>query len=605
MTSLSALSVDELADGICLRAGRIAAAQAELLLWIAEFDRREGWGGPGMLSCAHWLSWRVGMSLGTARDQVRVARRLEDLAQLAAAFADGRVSYSKVRAITRVAEPDDGIDWVELARSSSAAQLDTLVRGVSRARAYEAAQDDPAQAVWRLRTRTRYDEDGSFVLTVRGPAHLLPVVRAGLEAKKAQLQRERTAAAEDARATVESPVPSTGAEPVPAAAPAEELPEPSSANRSDDGADLDAQAEGWPAGTTRRQVREAADRLTARQRDLGAEQVPGEQSRPDTGRALRPVPVALPTAEHAADDATEPNDADALLALAQEALENEHTTRPEVARRRRWQLTAQLDPVSGWARQADGELLPPSSLTAVLKTLPGRGGVLRLRRLTSADLRRSDLGRDRREVTGKLRELLGAVDGERCRFPGCTRRRKLHAHHVVYWSLGGPTDLALVLICSRHHTLIHAQGFQLELHPDRRLEVRTAEGVPVLHHPAQPWGDPATLAAGCGQLVSAETLPPANTDGRLDLRYAAPSSWHRGPDHPVGRGSRCGTRAAARPGPAADLVPRGRGDARYISRSRRCTADAPRTSNDPTAPPHRSGARRTPARAPTSAASAP
>jgi hypothetical protein len=47
MTGRSALSVDELADGICLRAGRITAAQAELLLWIAEFDRREGWGGPG------------------------------------------------------------------------------------------------------------------------------------------------------------------------------------------------------------------------------------------------------------------------------------------------------------------------------------------------------------------------------------------------------------------------------------------------------------------------------------------------------------------------------------------------------------------------------
>ena len=55
MASLPGLSVDELADGICLRAGRIAAAQAELLLWIAEFDRREGWAGPGMLSCAHWL----------------------------------------------------------------------------------------------------------------------------------------------------------------------------------------------------------------------------------------------------------------------------------------------------------------------------------------------------------------------------------------------------------------------------------------------------------------------------------------------------------------------------------------------------------------------
>jgi hypothetical protein len=53
-----------------------------------------------------------------------------------------------------------------------------------------------------------------------------------------------------------------------------------------------------------------------------------------------------------------------------------------------------------------------------------------------------------------------------------------------------------VLVCSSHHTLIHAQGFQLVLRPDQRLEVRTADGVRVLRHPAQPWGDPAALAGG-------------------------------------------------------------------------------------------------------------
>jgi hypothetical protein len=77
-----------------------------------------------------------------------------------------------------------------------------------------------------------------------------------------------------------------------------------------------------------------------------------------------------------------------------------------------------------------------------------------------------------------------------------------------------------VLLCSRHHTLLHADGFQLVLHPDRRLEVRTADGVPVLHHPAPPWSDPAALASACGQLVSAETLPPDHCTPHLDLHYA-------------------------------------------------------------------------------------
>src|SRR3954466_16159373 len=106
MTILVRRRVVERAAGICRRAGRIAAAQAELLAWIAEFDRREGWSGTGLLSCAHWLSWRIGLSPSAARGEVGVARRLEDLPEVAAAFADGRASYSKVRAVTRVAEPD-------------------------------------------------------------------------------------------------------------------------------------------------------------------------------------------------------------------------------------------------------------------------------------------------------------------------------------------------------------------------------------------------------------------------------------------------------------------------------------------------------------------
>jgi hypothetical protein len=57
------------------------------------------------------------------------------------------------------------------------------------------------------------------------------------------------------------------------------------------------------------------------------------------------------------------------------------------------------------------------------------------------------------------------------------------------------------------------------LHPDRRIEVHTVDGVPVLHHPPF-WVDPAELSSGCGQLVSAETLRPDHCTNRLDLHYA-------------------------------------------------------------------------------------
>jgi hypothetical protein len=406
----------------------------------------------------------------------------------------------------------------------------------------QAAEADPEAAAWSLRTRVRYDEAGHFTLTISGPAQYLPVLQAGIEAKKAELQRQRQAEQTEQTeqtACAAAAVPEQDSGEAPDVSRETRPPEPGGVQEPDvsaetcnpgrgdietaspaEGAvDLDEQAMGWPEGTTRRDVHVAADAFFAAVQQWRA----SEQDAPEP-----PAPQQASTsAEPAASDVSAETshvakitDAQALLALAQDALAAEQQTQPAVARRRRPQLTANLDPLSGWGRLADGELLPPTSLRAVMKTLPGRDGVLRLRPVTAADLCRHDLGRTAREANATLRELLDTLDGERCRFPGCTRRKKLHAHHVVYWSDGGSTDLDnLVLVCSRHHTLIHSQGFGLVLRPDRRLDVATAGGVPLLHHPAQPWADHAELATGCGHRVSAETLPPHHCDSRMDLRY--------------------------------------------------------------------------------------
>src|SRR5919106_6692352 len=83
-------------------AAHIYAATGRWLSLVAEFDRREGWAQWGCSSCAHWVSWRCGIEPGAAREHVRVARRLEELPATRAALAEGRLSYSKVRALTRV-----------------------------------------------------------------------------------------------------------------------------------------------------------------------------------------------------------------------------------------------------------------------------------------------------------------------------------------------------------------------------------------------------------------------------------------------------------------------------------------------------------------------
>src|ERR1043166_3800462 len=98
-------ALERLGDEIAELSAHIEVATARLLEMIRDFDARAGWGN-GFRSCAEWLSWRVGLDLGAARERVRVARALETLPLLAGALARGELSYAKVRALTRVATPE-------------------------------------------------------------------------------------------------------------------------------------------------------------------------------------------------------------------------------------------------------------------------------------------------------------------------------------------------------------------------------------------------------------------------------------------------------------------------------------------------------------------
>ena len=93
-----------------------------MMALIAEFDRRGGWKGE-YSSCAEWLAWRIGIKIGPARERVRTARALADLPQTAEALREGRISYTKVRALTRVATPASEAELLEFAQAGSAARL--------------------------------------------------------------------------------------------------------------------------------------------------------------------------------------------------------------------------------------------------------------------------------------------------------------------------------------------------------------------------------------------------------------------------------------------------------------------------------------------------
>ena len=193
--------LEELGERIAELAAQISAATYELLAMLREFDERGGWGG-GFHSCAHWLTWRVGLDPGAAREKVRVARALGALPLLSAAMRRGEISYSKVRALTRIATPANEQDLLTFGRAGTAAHVERLVRGMRRVDRIAAGRSEKRlHAARYLRFYT--DEDGMVVVKGRlapeAGAALLRALEAGVEAlygpRRGQPGAEQEAAA--------------------------------------------------------------------------------------------------------------------------------------------------------------------------------------------------------------------------------------------------------------------------------------------------------------------------------------------------------------------------------------------------------------------------
>jgi hypothetical protein len=156
--------LDRLGDEIAELSAHLTAATARLLELIREFDAGEGWSN-GFRSCADWLSWRVGLSRGAAREHVRVARALGTLPRLAHALACGELSYSKVRELTRVATPETEERLLAVGRAGTAEHVERIVRGWRRvdlkAEAQEAARQYASRGL-----QVYQIEDG--MMTIRG-----------------------------------------------------------------------------------------------------------------------------------------------------------------------------------------------------------------------------------------------------------------------------------------------------------------------------------------------------------------------------------------------------------------------------------------------------
>jgi len=181
------ISIEEVEDEICSLTGRIAAGTCRYLELVAEFDRRDGWARwHGVRSCAEWLAWRCALVPRVAREHVRVARRLDEVPAIHAEFSAGRLTYSKVRALTRIATRESETDLLELARHATAAQLERMIRAARRVSAEEASEaHERAHCLWS------WEPDGSLLVTARLPAEEGAALLAALDASREELARRR------------------------------------------------------------------------------------------------------------------------------------------------------------------------------------------------------------------------------------------------------------------------------------------------------------------------------------------------------------------------------------------------------------------------------
>ncbi len=154
--SLEDIPTEHLEAEIEQLAATITASTARWLGLLGEYDARGAWSSWwGVKSLSHWVAWRCGLDQRSAREHVRIARALRELPETAAALASGALSFSKARALTRVADAESEIALLEIARHATAAQLERMLSS------YRRISREEAEAAHEGRyLHTHFDEDG-------------------------------------------------------------------------------------------------------------------------------------------------------------------------------------------------------------------------------------------------------------------------------------------------------------------------------------------------------------------------------------------------------------------------------------------------------------
>src|SRR5205085_1919462 len=193
------VELDRIGDEIAELSAHLDAATARLLDLIRDFDARGGWNN-GFLSCAHWLCYRVGLEMRAARERVRVARALGTLPRLAQALARGELSYSKVRALTRIATPEIEERLLKVGLAGTAEHVERIVRGWRRVDRKVEVEETARRHKHRA-LHVYHDDDGMVIIRARlEPQAGAVFIQAIAAARQALRQRVRANGAADSSA---------------------------------------------------------------------------------------------------------------------------------------------------------------------------------------------------------------------------------------------------------------------------------------------------------------------------------------------------------------------------------------------------------------------
>ncbi|MDP1930749.1 MAG: DUF222 domain-containing protein [Gammaproteobacteria bacterium] len=380
-------------------AGHINAAQHRFLKLLAALIERDAWEGAGMKSPAHWLNYHCGIDLGAAREKLRVAKCLANLPGIDEAFRTGEISYSKVRAMTRSATPQNEAFLLQIARHGTAQHMEQLTRKYRRTeRLSDAARD---RDNYEAREFTCHvDEDGMLVLRGR----LTP---------------------EDGAVFMKA---------------------------------MDAMMVALNPPVAKSEVAEDVARKTFPQKRADALLAIAEQAVSTMEEGLKSVSSAekYQVVVHieregisVADDAM--IHADTHVGTPHVHPHTDHQQCSIECGNSHFHLSAAT------ARR----LCCDASMVTVLEDF--RGNVL-------------NVGRRTRTIPPSIRRALQIRDGG-CRFPGCCESRYVDAHHVQHWCDGGETKMDnLVLLCRHHHRLLHQEGYEIERGADGVFEFVTPQG---------------------------------------------------------------------------------------------------------------------------------